>query len=675
MAPLRAFLPHVEGLRAVAVLLVMLYHAGMGFLPGGFIGVDVFFVISGFLITGLLVAELDESGRLDLTRFFARRVRRLLPAATVVLVATLTAAWLIVPPLRWRTVAIDGLASALWSGNIRFALTQYDYLTANDAPSPFLHFWSLGVEEQFYLFWPVILSLSFALLWRWFSARATVAIVASLTLAVSFLTSLNLSGSQQPFAFFLLPARAWELAAGALLAAVFPFVERMYHHLRNAVGVLGLLVITTCAVLYDSTLRWPGFAAVLPVVATLAILVSTGLSAWLLSLRPLLAIGRWSYSLYLWHWPVLVLAPIALGRPLTVIEALLALMVSSFCAVICYRLVENPLRSHRLLVSTAWRSFALGCALMVASSVTATALTIAPLPRAPVTATTAASGVPLDKEISFEQLLTASDTVSSVPADLTPALRDAEDDRFSIDLGDCFASNLDDTAPVGGCYFGDLGSTRTIALIGDSHAAQWTAALLEIARNEGFRLLILAKSACPPVQLLRSSATLGSFPECRRWNTSVMERLRADRPDITLLAGYSGYAIERRLDPYDHRLSAWGKTLDQLAAFTKPILIADTPYPDHDVPVCLSANMDNPGACIRSRDAMTNALPGRSAELDAARSRRVPVVETFDLVCPTPQCPVIVGNILVYRDESHISAAFARWLARPLAAKLSMFSV
>lgn len=257
-----------------------------------------------------------------------------------------------------------------------------------------------------------------------------------------------------------------------------------------------------------------------------------------------------------------------------------------------------------------------------------------------------------------------------MPGELTPSLVEAENDRFSVNLGDCFASNSEDRVPATGCFYGDQKSTRTIALIGDSHAAQWTAALLEIAKNEKFRLLILTKSACPPVDLSRSSATLGTFPECRRWNASVLERLRTERPDVTLVAGYTGYAIDRKLDSYEHRFNAWKSKIENLAIFTSPVLIADTPYPDKDVPVCLSANMTNPEKCLQSRIDMKNALAGRDAEIEAARKTRIPAIETFDLVCPTSICPVIVGDILIYRDESHISATFSRWLAKPLAEKL-----
>lgn len=375
----RGFIPHIEGLRSVAVLLVLFYHAGTPFLPGGFIGVDIFFVISGFLITGILIREIEETGMISLSRFYARRIRRLLPAATLVLITTLVAAWLIIPPLRWRTVAVDGLTSALWTGNIRFALSQTDYLTANDTPSPLLHFWSLGVEEQFYLIWPLLLVAVSAITWRWMTARTAVAITASVVVIASFITALNWTDSQQPYAFFLLPSRAWELATGALLAAATPLIPRINRYIRILLGGLGLITILASAVILDKTVQWPGVSTLVPVAAAVAIIASVGLPARSLSIPPFLAIGRWSYSLYLWHWPVLVLAPIALDRVFTLAESLLALLASAVIAVISYHWVENPLRSHRLIVRP-WRSLALGSALVATTAAGACTEHCAPSP-------------------------------------------------------------------------------------------------------------------------------------------------------------------------------------------------------------------------------------------------------------------------------------------------------
>jgi hypothetical protein len=362
-----------------------------------------------------------------------------------------------------------------------------------------------------------------------------------------------------------------------------------------------------------------------------------------------------------------MLAPVAVGRPLRPFETFLAVAGASTAALLAYALVENPLRSQHALLVGAWRSLALGGALIAVSSTAAVALHAAPLPQTEMTVASSAVTTESSVPAGYEQLLTAVETVRSVPFGLTPALADAEKDRFSVDLGECFASNPVDRAPETGCYFGDVTAERTVAIVGDSHAAQWTGALLEIAEKEKFRLLVLTKSACPAPQLRRASAKLGSYPECRSWNTSVMKRLEDERPEVTLVGGYVGYAIERQLGSYRHRRDAWVEVFDRMSAFTRPVLIADTPYPGLDVPVCLSANLGNVAACVQTREAMTNAEDGRQAETDAARSRNVAIVETFDLVCPTQMCPVIVGNVLVYRDESHISAQFSRWLARPLA--------
>jgi hypothetical protein len=504
------------------------------------------------------------------------------------------------------------------------------------------------------------------------NAHTAVLLVSAVTLVVSFAVAQQWTDTQQPFAFFMLPSRAWELAAGALLATLYPRVGRIPDLVRQALGVAGVVTIVGAAILLDSTVRWPGTAAAVPVLATVAVIVSTGVGPRALSLRPLLAVGRWSYSLYLWHWPMLVLAPVAVGRPLQPVETVIVITATFILAALTYKFVENPIRSQRELLVGVGRSIALGGALVVVSATAAVALHAAPLPQAPVTVASTAVNTEPDTRDTYEQLLSAADTVRSVPAGLSPALVDAENDRFSVDLGECFASNPGDSAPANGCYFGDLNASRTVALIGDSHAAQWTAALIEIAQRERFRLLILTKSACPPVQLRRASATLGSFPQCLSWNTSVMQRLRMERPAVTMVAGYAGYSIEKDLDSYEHRFDAWTDTFEDLSAFTRPVLIADTPYPDLDVPVCLSANMGNVPACLQDREEMRNGTTGREAETDAAMRRQVPVVETFDLVCPTQRCPVIVQNVLVYRDESHISAQFSRWLSRPLSEKLRL---
>ncbi len=288
------------------------YHAGLPGISGGYVGVDVFFVISGFLITGLLWQELAGTGQLSLTAFFARRIRRLLPTAVLVLVATLGASWLWLAPLRVPSVARDAAAAALYAANYRFALQGTDYLSAHAAPSPVQHFWSLGVEEQFYLLWPVLLVLAAAVIRPARLTRAGAAWALGVLAAGSLALSLVLTDRAQPWAFYSLPTRAWELAGGGVLALVAPRLRQLPNPGATALGWSGLAGVGWAVVAYSPDTQYPGTAALLPVAGAMAVIAAgcahprSGPDL-LLARRPMQQIGRLSYSLYLWHWPVLII--------------------------------------------------------------------------------------------------------------------------------------------------------------------------------------------------------------------------------------------------------------------------------------------------------------------------------------------------------------------------------
>jgi peptidoglycan/LPS O-acetylase OafA/YrhL len=309
----------IEGLRAVAVLLVVLYHCGVRFLGGGYVGVDVFFVISGYLITGLLLREAAATGRISILGFYARRIRRLLPAALLVTAATVVAAYRWLPPLRAPQVALDGLFTTLYGLNYRLAGVGIDYLQADAAPSPLQHFWSLAVEEQFYLLWPVLLLLG----WRWKRSVLVGVVVVSLG------TSLWQTAANPTWAYFGLHTRAWELGAGALVAV-------LGGRLPTVFAPLGVGAIVLAAVLYTDRTAFPGYAALLPVAGTVAVLLAPSR---LLDAAPLQAVGQLSYSWYLWHWPFLAFG----GRPRLVLAA-----GALGAAALTYALVENPVRELRI---------------------------------------------------------------------------------------------------------------------------------------------------------------------------------------------------------------------------------------------------------------------------------------------------------------------------------------
>lgn len=355
-----SFRPDVEGLRALAVLLVLFYHARLGF-TGGFVGVDVFFVVSGFLITSLLLDE-SSKGSVSLARFWARRARRLLPASALVLLVTAVAAQFMLEPTRLAGLAGDVVSASTFSANVRFTFTNGDYLSGLSLPSPLLHFWSLAVEEQFYLLWPLLL----AALTRFRRFRGVLAVSATLLFAVSLFWSWKLTPASPAAAYFLLPTRAWELLAGALLALIGSRVLALPAALRGVLGWAGLVVLGVVSWSFGEETVFPGLAALLPVLATLALLMSGPLAGpgRLLSLRPFQWAGSRSYAIYLWHWPLLVLLE-AYSGPLPVAQRLLVLGLSLVVAEISFRLLEQPLRTSRWLAASNKRSLTTGLAMSV----------------------------------------------------------------------------------------------------------------------------------------------------------------------------------------------------------------------------------------------------------------------------------------------------------------------
>jgi peptidoglycan/LPS O-acetylase OafA/YrhL len=375
----RSFRPDVEGLRAIAVLLVVLEHAGVPLMRGGYVGVDVFFVLSGFLITGLLLREHERLGQVSLPEFYARRVRRILPASTLVLVSTVAATFALLGTNRAIRVATDGQWASLFAANVRLIEQGTNYLSAQLPPSPLQHYWSLAVEEQFYLVWPALVWLVIAVTGGQRLRTALVGVLAGI-IAASLAWSVWQTSRDGTVAYFSPLTRAWELAAGALLAVAVPVLLRCPAHLGVACSMAGLLAIVAAGVLFDGNTPIPGYAVALPVggaflaVAGGTIAPARGLEC-LLATRPLQWLGKRSYAWYLWHWPVLAIAAGRIGHPLTVLENVGLCLLALGVAAISFALVEHPIhRSSRLLSRTPWLSVALGAVLVVGSFAATSAL-------------------------------------------------------------------------------------------------------------------------------------------------------------------------------------------------------------------------------------------------------------------------------------------------------------
>lgn len=370
------FRPDIEGMRAVAVGLVLLYHGFRAPFTGGFAGVDVFFVISGFLITNLLLHEKAQSGRVSIARFYARRVRRILPAATLVILATVLVAYDRLGFIAGNQIATDAKWTAVFGANIHFGLIGTDYLGSQLPPSPLQHMWSLGVEEQFYLLWPAVF-FGLVLLVR--GRLHTAALAAALTslILISFAWSVIETRTNATWAYFSPLTRAWELALGALVAVLAGVAARLRPAwLTELISLCGITGIVISALVLDSSTAYPGSAVALPVIST-ALLIAAGcanqktLVGRALALRPMQWIGARSYSLYLWHWPFLTIAAEYLGKKLSVTQSAALLLLALAATAITYRLIENPVRHARALAKHTGLTLAFGVLLIIATIVVA----------------------------------------------------------------------------------------------------------------------------------------------------------------------------------------------------------------------------------------------------------------------------------------------------------------
>jgi peptidoglycan/LPS O-acetylase OafA/YrhL len=694
----KRFRPDIEGLRAVAVLAVVLFHAEIPGVGGGFVGVDVFFVISGFLITGLLWREANTTGTIGLRRFYGARARRLLPASAFVGVITMVGSVLLLPPLQVPSVMWDGITSALYVGNYWFIMRGVDYFASHRALSPFQHYWSLGVEEQFYLVWPALI-LGTAWLVRRVrrrtGAEATSSerpylVVLALTAALSFGLSLAATPLAPPVAFFSLPTRAWQLAVGGLVALTVRRWGRLSSRASAITGWAGLALILLACTWLTSATPYPGIAALLPTVGA-ALVIGAGCAGpsqgcgRALAVSPMRAIGRISYSWYLWHWPVLLLAPALLGHPLGLAARVAAALVSGGLAVLTLRFIENPLRFAAPIRRSPGRSLALGgAATAVAVCVGLALLHVVPTPvgrGAPAAALTViAAPVPSGSDMAaydaavqhafaqVQEAVAASADLKAVPSNLAPSFAEVETEQKAYLGKGCLRTPTQGGQPE--CATGDTASTTTVAVVGDSHAAIWNPAFQQAAADRHWRLETLAKAACPLMDLRVTNAfrpLVELLEHCEQWRAQIMARLRAEHPQLVVVSAFRGYGADESMTGFNAYDPAWidglTRLVQQLRSIgAKVLVLGPVPDPHFDVPTCLSAHLDDVTACLPQRSTAVNET-GIAAESAAAKAGGGQYADVTELFCTVDRCPVIVGDTLIYVDSSHLTFEYSRRLA------------
>lgn len=664
----KGYRPDIEGMRAVAILLVLLYHAGLPFLPGGFVGVDVFFVISGFLITGLLIRELETTGRVSLARFYARRAKRLLPATGLVLIATAALTWWSQSVVDWRTFGFDIVGAALYVVNWVLAGRAVDYLAEDVGASPVQHFWSLAVEEQFYIIWPLLLIVVGWWVARRRGARLRPVMLVGILLVIipSFLWSLFLTGDNPGRAFFVSTTRLWELGIGAFVAIGSVVWTRIPRKVSVLLGWLGLAAVVLSGFVISSETAWPGYAALLPTLGSAAVIIAgftsgptgpAGLLAW----GPAVWVGGLSYSLYLWHWPLLVSAEARLdGLSLPVGLAVAAFSIIP--AYLSYRFIENPIRFSGKLSASNPLSLSLG-ANFSAIGVVAGLLLVMAVPATSPTAGGEAKGAAVlaergDRSGPRPGTLASLESVDGFVPPVTEAVDDIpqqpEEEGCQVDQVS--------SEPIR-CEYGDPDGDVTIAVVGDSKILQWQTVLAEIAEEQGWHIVSHTKSACAfssGMQMAKGEP----YTSCQEFNEKVMDVVIELDPDLVLTESRINKVLADPSDTESLSTDAMADALtenwQELADHDIPVLgILDNPSPGISVYECVGENMDNLAECAFDKE---EGIESSSALQFLAAEERVPGTRTVDFrdtICPAEKCVPVIGGVLVYRQSSHVTNTYA----------------
>jgi peptidoglycan/LPS O-acetylase OafA/YrhL len=661
------FIPHVQGLRAIAVLLVVLYHFWPGRISGGYVGVDIFFVISGFLITSHLMREVDATGGIRLGQFWARRARRLLPASLLVL---LFCALVAMSPYLTPTSALSNevqeiVSSTFYVENWFLALTSADYLNHSGNPSSVQHYWSLSLEEQFYVMWPLLILLAVWIAVRWLSGRRRTVVIATLGAVsiASFVFCVAFTATNPAPAYFVTFGRMWEFGLGAMIAIV-PGLRVRQRFLSFVLGWLGIAVLLYVAFTFDAQTPFPGYMAALPALGAAMIISASNTDHWwqptrVLSIRPAQFTGNISYSLYLWHWPLIIIAPSVPFWGLTIWHRIALLVLCFVLAWLTKRFVEDPVRRWKVLTSrparvSLWASLA--AMVLVAGTAGVAWAVNAPAYREGVAAIAKLRADP-PKCFGAAVVLDASCAGTDFGDTILPAPGFAGVDRPSE--SQCFIE-LNDARPVS-CQFGsDAADAPQVVLIGDSHAFQLLSTFQDMAKRNGWHLTTFFKGACP--WNTTPLSTPGAFgTACTQWRNAVTAKLTAMKPDAVFAASLSTtpYSSAGYASPHAAAVAGYRDAWKEMTSRGIPVItVVDNPVWETDPNKCLRTHPEDECTGARS-DLLTTDDPVKDA---AAGQPGVTLLDFTKVYCSTTTCFPVVGGANLYRDQDHLTVTFVNTL-------------
>lgn len=646
----------IQGLRAIGALLVATFHIWVGRVSGG---VDVFFVVSGFLLVGSMLRELHASGQVDFVAFVGRLVKRLLPASLFVIAIVLVTAPFWMPQTRWSGHVAHVLASTFYVENWYLAWSAVDYLARDDVASPLRHYWAMSAQVQALVLLCLTMTLTGLVLRNRAELRERAAIIVLVTVfALSFSYSVYATATNQPVAYFNTFARIWEFALGGLTAALLSRVQ-LPTIVQLIGGWLGLFLVLSCGVLLQVSTIFPGYAALWPTLgAALILLCGQGEHRFsvrrLLSLKPVNWLGGISYALYLWHWPLLIAFLTVTYQIRVSFAAGSAILAASIVlAWLTTRLVESPFRNVR--EDRPWRTVAVGFAAAALIAVGDGSWRMQTAHAVPADKLTKPDPLRYPGAAVFDRAYFAADgTVPIKPGPLW----------MKRDVSPLYAKKCHqdiDKADLVSCSFGDPKASRVLALVGGSHSAHYFSALEPIVTGQGWRLVTITKSGC--VFATPRTGTSKNDRSCARWNANLMRKLVELRPDIIFTTATHG-----KDGPAEHVsprfIERWRK-LTVLGVHV--VAIRDNPWFKNDVPECIQVNGPNSDQCMLPR---AQAFTATDPFLNTHTGPRVHFIDVTDHMCPRRQCPVVTGNVVMYSDRHHMTNTFVRTLMPYLARKL-----
>lgn len=671
----------IQGLRAIAIITVLFAHANFPFFSGGFVGVDVFFVISGFLITGILIKEYSARGKISIPNFYARRVRRIIPAATIVIIATVILSTIILGreasvPTYW-----DAVWSSLFVSNWYMAFVGVDYFSLGATPSPLQHFWSLAVEEQFYVIWPtlIIILTFFAGKAKSKTFRPVLAVALTAIIIASLAWSIYQTNLEPTVAYFSTLTRGWELAVGALLAVVAHKIN-INKIMRTVLMYAGIVMIMVAVAVFTEEMPFPGFAAMLPVFGSALVLLSgTNNHAkfnQILTNKFMVWIGGISYALYLWHWPMLILWESKTGEKPSFFIALCLLLISVLLAWMSTTFVEDPLRLSRWWKNKKFLSNLLGVVLIVATVGVSYLL----VPASAFREMNRMQIVPLSTVLENVQKATLPNSQHYINGTTMPELALIGEDRSIVYDDGCHIEHADPTV-LKNCVYGDKTSDVNIAVLGDSHASMYIPALDLWGMKNDVKINLFAKSECPSAGFTPYSNILKrAYYECKDWREEAINAIIEMKPAyVVLVNAHQIQAVNSDGEPemsktvMDRKWSEGYKlTIDKFKQAGIPVIIlGDAPGLGKDSATCIKANQEDATEC--STDMLKETTLMIERETEASKSNNIPYVKVIDLFCYENTCPDIIDNRVVYMDGTHITKTYSEYLAGSIGEKINEF--